>query len=352
MKHKGLSILAAGAIVATSLTPLANVSAWTVSPEYGSAEYYYTRQISGVSGPVTAGFTYTITPLDTNPASVTGTFGTVGITFDNTAPTNGKVSASEVINFSEIVFSEIGDYGFTIRETESGDPINYPVSTDSYTAWVSVRNEVDNNNVPTGNHTATLVGVTNASGNKVEAGPTNNAVVFRSGAVRTYVSIEKSVTGNSADRDECFDIAVNFAGSATGTYTLDTASTCANNPATVAASGSTTIHLKHGESATIGKKNDVSEILIGQQYSATESGATDYKTYIDGSTTDSKTSATKTTVAQDNANFGTNNKISFVNNKEVTPRTGVMLTILPFVLIAMIGTFGAFFVARSKKASE
>lgn len=72
------------------------------------------------------------------------------------------------------------------------------------------------------------------------------------------------------------------------------------------------------------------QLPIGASYSVIEEDVTDYETYIDGSTTDSKGPTTKTTVATDDSSYDSSNVTAFVNNKEIDPKTGVMLSILPF----------------------
>ena len=353
MKKK-LSILAGAAVLATSLTPLANVSAWTVSPAAGSA-VTLRREINNVATVVTNTFTYTITPGASNPGTVTGLPATTTIVFNNANPSGGKVAGSVDLSFASAVFSALGDYTFVITETGSTDAVNYPTSTDSYTAYVSVRNELSGG-VPTGNHVAVLGWVSETtSGDKLTTFTGNNSeALFDGGVVRTYVSVSKSVTGNAAEIDQCFELKVNFTGVVGVNFDFESETTCTGNPASVSGNGATSIYLKHGDVAYLGGNGSsiASEIPIGVEWSVVEQGASDYETYIDGSTTNSKTSATKTTALATSANFDSTNRIAVVNNKESAPNTGVVLSILPFVIIAMIGIFGAAYVAKTKKVTE
>jgi hypothetical protein len=355
MKHKRLSILAAGSLLATTLMPFANVSAFSpaVSPAAGS-KYTIVREITGVTAPVTNTFTYTIAPSDSNPETVSGLASSATIAFNNVAPTDGKVSAHADINFAAAQFTKVGDYTFTITETGTTDADNYPLSTNSYTAYVSVRNITGAGNVPTGDHQAILGGVSiTNSGNKLETVEgSNSEVIFTKAANSTYISLSKKVTGNDANEDECFAFAIAMDGPAGTNFAFNSASTCTGNPATVAGNGTTTVYLKHNESATIGNVNSTYQIPINIDYTITEQGATDYTTYIDGSTTAAKATSTKTTVAADATDFTAKNTTSFVNNKEAAPHTGVVLSILPFIIIAMIGIFGAAYVAKTKKVTE
>ena len=352
MKKK-LSILAGAAVLATSLTPLANVSAWTVSPATGSA-VTLKREINNVSSAVTNTFTYTITPGTSNPGTVTGLPATTTIVLNNVAPTGGKVVGSVNIDFTTAVFNALGDYTFVITETGSSDSVNYPTSTDSYTAYVSVRNEMSGT-VPTGNHVAVLGWVSETAGNKLTTYTgTNSEAVFAGGAVRTYAVVSKNVTGNAAEIDQCFELAVTFTGAAGANFDFESDTTCTGNPSTVSGNGSTSIYLKHGDIAYLGGNGSTiaSEIPVGITWSVAEQGASDYETYIDGSTTNSKTSATKTTAIATAQTFNDTNRINVVNHKESAPNTGIVLSILPFVIIAMIGIVGAAYVAKTKKVTE
>jgi len=362
MKYKIFPVVVASVIATTVLTSATDVSAWTVKAEEGSASYTITREISDVYSNVTNTFTYTITPKDT---SATGAPTSATIEFSDATPIDGKVTATSTIDFSDIIFSATGNYGYTITETASSDVDNYPLSTNSYTAWLSVRNEVDETTgVPTGNHAVTFSGFTindgsSDDGSKVEneSGSVATGVTFTASAVRTYTTVKLTTTGNSADANECFDLDITYDDSVSTTYTLTTESTCADNPSTVAANGTTTIHLKHNDIATIGIMETsesnaiVYEIPLGVEFSLVEQGATDYTTYIDGKESETKTSATKITVAIDDDDFDVQNTISVVNEKEITPRTGVVLSVLPFVLITMIGVAGAIYVAKTKKSN-
>ena len=355
MKHKKLSILTAiGAMFAVALAPLANVSAWTVSPAEGNGSIVtIKREIKNASTIVTNTFTYSISAASTgNPAAVSGYPTSAQIAFTNAAPTDNTVVGSADIDFSTAVFNKVGDYTFIISETGTTDATSFPLSAKTYEVVISVRNET-NNGVPTGNHVATLgaVTLTGASTKLSTIQGANSLVIFDASVVRTYVTVKKQVTGNNADEDLCFAIQVTFTGNANVGYSLS-GSSCPDQPASVDGNGSTIIFLKHNETATIGKSGSISEIPIGATFKVVEQGATDYETFIDGSTTNSKTSAIKTVAAIDSDTFDATNRITVVNNKETAPRTGVIFSVLPFIIIALIGIFGAAYVAKTKKVTE
>ncbi len=353
MKRKALSIVTSIAIVALALIPFANSSAWTVRPA-GAILYTLTREINEVTDNVTNTFTYTVTPLASNPAAVTGVPATTTIEFDDVAPVMGKAVKTGTVNFSATEFSQLGLYGFTITETGSTDEEKYPLSSNVYTAWISVSNVTDDNNNPTGNHVALLTGVTNPDGDKVEAGAVNNRVIFRTGTERTYIEVSTNTSGNSADRNECFKLNIQFTGDTEGEYEITSNTTCDNDPKVfgiegIRGNGTTTIYLRHGDVATIGTEETKYQIPVGLEYVVSEEGADDYKTFFDGSETNSKASATKVTVGVDDPDFEIANKTSIMNNKHVTPRTGIVLENLPYAIIAFIGIAGIILVAKNKK---
>ena len=361
MKNKRLPIITAGATLATVLMPLANVSAFTpaVYPAANTNIYTIKREIAGANTKVTNTFTYTITPAANNPATVTA-LPTPTISFTDVEPA-AVISATAEIDFHSVGFTKVGDYYFTITETASSNSANYPVSTDSYIAYVSVRNVTGANGALTGEHEALIGDVRVTGGNKVnDYTGSDTEVVFDGGITRTYVEIAKTVTGNAADQDECFefDLTFTYAAAVGVNYDFTTASTCTGNPSSVSGNGTTKVYLKHGDTATVGVNSATNpasyEVPIGSTWSIKENGAATYNTYFDGSDTISsnKTSATKTTVNVGDTNFNANNKIAIKNDKESAPSTGVVFSILPFIIIAMIGIFGAAYVAKTKKVTE
>ncbi len=354
MKAKKLSILAAGAaVVATALVPIANVSAWDVSPADGTV-IYIRRNINNVSGNVTNTFEYTITPLGTNPeGGATNVPTSASIYFNNVASVDGVATYTGEIDFSSARFSKIGDYGFVITETSSDDASNYPKSSDNYTAWISVRNHVTDGVID--GHVATLGMVGDKNDSKVAGvdDPATTEAIFSAQVVRTYITVDKTVTGTAGDQDKCFDFTINFYNHSDLNYSFYADTDCEGNPSTIPGEGATHFYLKHGETATIGYYNNTAkQIPVGANYYITENEASDYDTYIDGSDSTSKSSSTKTTVADGDPDFNVANVTHFKNEKNEGAKTGAILSIIPFVIIALVGIAGAAYVAKTKKVTE
>ncbi len=355
MKRKTLSIIATAIIFAIALIPFANANAWTVSPS-GETYYVLAREINSVADNVTNTFTYSVTTDSSNPAEVTGYPTTATVVFNNVKPKANKVTSTGKIDFSSAVFTEIGNYGFKVKETNSSNP-DFRLSKDEYTIWIAVRNATDSNGAVTGEHIATLTGVSDKNGNKVPVDPSDDRIYYGDGEERTYIEVTAFAKGNSADPNECFRIDVHFAIQSGADYTVNTNSKCMDGLAYQSFSGFSveniiTVYLKHDEKATIGIDNGFYQIPLGLEYAIVEHGAKDYKTYIDGSETDSKSSDVKMTVGINDPQFETSNKRTVLNVKEITPKTGLDQSILPFIVIAAIGALGALFIVKSKHPAK
>ncbi len=296
-----------------------------------------TRNVKDVTNPVTNTFGYTITADTNNPGTVTGYPTTASIAFNAVEPNSTSHIATQTtpLDFSGATFSELGDYKFVVREVSSTDSTTYPASTDYYTVLVSVRNELDANNKPTGNLVATLVSqaLVNDTTEKAD-------IVFPADSKFSKMSVSKSVTGDLADTEEYFKFKVNINGTTGDKYVISGQdATVTYGGASVSTSTTYTvgqdnyIYLKDGQTATIGyiENGELCQIPIGTTYSIVEQGATDYKTYVDGSTTNSKSSASKT-IKQSALENGT----SIVNNKETEPLTGVLFSIAPYAIIVVL----------------
>lgn len=325
-----------------------------------STTWTITRHVNDVTNPVTATFNYTVTAASTNPATVDLTGVAPTVVFNAAAPTNGTATQTGTLDLSNVVFSEVGDYEFTISETSVTPAGSYPLDSDVYHVYVSVRYKVDTNNVPDNDVLiATLVEQAHKN-----SGTTKEAIVFESSPVRTAIEISKSVTGNLASTSEYFKILVNIAGGTNGdTYAITGQSYTGTGVQSVYTVGQTNyVWLKHNETVTIGKttvnSKDVYQLPVDVDYALTEQDATDYKTYIDASTTDNKATSGKKTAELDvDAQSGAvsipaANKTSFKNNKESDVITGIFISILPFVVLVAMAAAGIYAVRKTANVKE
>ena len=339
------------ALAATTIIPVAGVFATTATYDGTNNIVTLQRTVSGVSNPVTNTFTYTITNTDKpDGATVTGAPTSASIAFSNQAVSDGSAVKTTTVDFSTADFSKPGDYTWTISETGTGNAANYPIDTadNDYTVIISVRNVLDNNNVPTGAYTGTLI-LKNKSGNKVDTATWTSRASF------TYISATATTTGNLAETDQCFAYTLNIpaAGSVSAgdTFTIDNTSTCTGSDTTVTAGTPATIYLKHGDLVTVGQAEGVNELPVGASYTWTKASdtSTGYTNKIDGATA---STTTKTAVDVADSAFNTNNKTAFENNKDADPQTGIITNIWFYIILLTIGAFGIFFILARRKNEE
>ncbi len=312
----------------------------------GDTTVTVTKTLEGITNPVSVTFGYQVTAAEGNPAAVSGTLPlTASIVFNNAAPNeDDEVIGTTEVDFAGLSFPKVGDYKFIISEVSTTNSTLYPISNDKYYLYVSVRNGEGDTLVATVAQQGILT--TDETQTKVD-------VVYPSPVNLTYITVEKRVTGNMADKTEYFKFKVNIEGGNTGdTYTIigqDTNVTYNGStfaaPTTYTVGQDNYVYLQHGQTATIGLyKNSIPQIPVNVKYSFVEQDASTYETYVDGSTTKSKTSAEKTTVLT-----AANNKTTFVNNKEEATFTGVVVTIAPYVAVVAIAALGIVVVKKSKR---
>lgn len=303
------------------------------------------RSVTGASSPVTNTFTYTVTADSGNPATATGVpTGTHTIVMSAQALSGTTATKTTSISFAGAKFPKPGDYVYTITETNTSDANTYPRDTsNSYTVKVSVRN-----------HTATdfstamdaTILLFNGTGTSATKKSDNSTVTFTKAAAYKTITLAKTVEGTMAETDAEFPFTITIKGGLAGDkYTISGGvSPTGCTVASSATSCNLTVSLKHGQTATI------SGVRLGQTYTFSETGNTTtnkYQTFINGSTTNSKSLASDLTVAATNANTVKN-----VYNQAVL--TGIVTRYLPYVLVVAIAIAGIVFVVirNSKKAKE
>ena len=316
-----------------------------------------TREITNVKNYVNAYFVYELIEDVNNPDYV---FNLPSVT---TLYVSGRVdietntiSGTIDLDFSEAEFSKLGDYKFILREIESSDNINYPIDENhEYYIYVSVRNEL-NNNIPTGRLVATLA----LQARNHDEGEKAN-ILFTNDAVRTYIEISKTVTGNLADVDEYFKFIVNIDGELGDQYQisgLDGIITyhgeeVINQPRYIVWDDEEiAIYLKHGQTARIGvDSNGLYEIPINITYTVEEVDATDYSTTVDE--IEGKQSLEKYTgILLEGGLLQDSNHTDIVNHKESEVLTGITLAIIPAVIMIVMLFGGALIMKKIKKNSN
>ena len=148
------------------------------------------------------------------------------------------------------------------------------------------------------------------------------------------LTISKTVGGNMGDQSKEFAFTATLSGE---DYTFDGVTYSINNGETQSAGPGTecTFNLKHGDSITF------IDLPIGATFTVTETSYSEsgYVTTVDGETRSSKT----ITLAE------TNSGIAFVNRKDVTVDTGVLLDTLPYILILCVVAVGSVLLIKKRR---
>ncbi|MBQ3435699.1 MAG: hypothetical protein IJH13_01620 [Bacilli bacterium] len=383
--------------------------------------------IHNIAGPITAYREYYLYEYfgSYNQAATA----TINYTASDTI-TNYQQTKSTIMNLSTLTFTKPGDYKYFIDYDNLYDSndrnIDYfayfHAEEPLYIATVSVRNVLDENGVPTGNFTATLILEVCTHNEQTDedectkVNPSSGTLYadYDYGARPNkfgYIELSKTVTGIGADTTKYFPFTININNDpTTGTYTypLDTSGwtypitgidasvtyngNTINNPTTITVGTPTTIYLKHGQTAIIGQVtsggNTFDAIPIGRcqgTYNTNpDSGgsgggitsAYDYSKIpnakklasIDGGTC----YGSYYTIEEDRGDYapefrvgsgslesgyyvyakGINNgtnSVEFLNNKEMSPVTGLIFTILPYVILIGVGVGGTLLFMSLKK---
>lgn len=315
-----------------------------------------TREIEGVTNPVVNTYTYSVTAAATNPAAVTNLPANFTIEFDGSETITGnKVTKTATLDMSGIVFNQVGDYGFIIKEISSSNPTIYTLDATEWYAYVSVRYVTEDGTV-SGTPTATIEATLAPQGKAGNTGAKAD-VVFNSSAAFTNISISQDLTGNLADINEYFPVTVDFVNGdiangtqlvVLGAHSTDGTATVNSSTATVT-DGSFTIYLKHGQDVTIGltdtSASGLQQLPVGLEYEITLT-ANGYKIYVDDATSSVNNAVTveKTTVSN-----AAENATSFTSNKEANPLTGFFVNYWPFILLIALGAAGMYIIRKTSK---
>jgi len=352
--------VAAATLAIASIFPVANT--WANTAEYtGPSTITLSHEVSNVTNAVTNDFTYTITnTVKPDGATVSGAPTTATVSFNNVTPVDNKAKASTSINFANADFSKVGDYTFTITESTSTDATNYPIdaSKNDYSAIVQVRYYTDpTTNVADTSRYVAYIALENKDGDKIGSHTDSTLdATWGSAAARTYFQIGTTTTGNLSDPSTCFAYEISIpAGNgvtAGDEFAINSSTSCTGGATSVTAGTPATIYLKHGDSATVGQNGTTNQLPVGASYTITKTDTTDeYKTYIDGSTTESRT-ITKTTVPITDTNFASTSLTEIENNKNTDPMTGIVTNVWTYIILMIVGFFGFILLARRKKDDE
>ena len=273
-------------------------------------------------------------PVTKGPADAVGN-GSVSFTADTTkdTDTNSNYTQKVKLTFNVAKFTAPGIYKYTVTEVkpETGaiDGVDY--DTDARILYVYVRNNATKNGYEV--YGAAMVNGSNKSDTITNAYATNT------------LTVKKTVTGDQGDANKEFTFTVKVKGSnAAEKYVISVPSDNTGNvnvPAVVIGNESTvTFTLKSGQQAVIYglSENDeytVEEVTPGEGYTSTLATTSD--------PANSKMKGESEEVASDKI-------VEFVNNRDSSPVTGVIMNIAPYVLMVALAGGIAFFFLRRRNA--
>ena len=264
----------------------------------------------------------------------------------------GDVSATSATGTATITlptYTKPGIYSYTITEKDGEyDGIQYDMTARVLYVYVNNNNEVYAVTAKKGNDTTTLIG------NKDNATAAKNNLTFVNDYSQTSTEggthnliIKKELTGSQSYADDTFKFDVTVEGAVGEQYLLKYSDTTKQDQTlTVGQDGSATvtIQLKKDETATIYGLSPEDKFEVEEQ-SNTLGYTLDKVTVNDA----------KVTVAEGETLSGTgkvtegknDQEVVFVNNKEASTPTGVIMNIAPYALMLVLaGGIAVFFLRR------
>ena len=215
-------------------------------------------------------------------------------------------ATAKTATFGEITYKAAGTYEYTITEVNDGVPgVTY--DTTPHRAVVTVTAD------SAGKLTATV-----KYDGKASLTVTNT---YESG----FLVIEKTVTGNLADKNKYFTFKITL--NVDGSYPYEVSN---GKTGTIRSGG--TIQLKHGESVII------RDLPAGCKYQVTESDSYGYRTYSSGDS--------------GRIGRGSTSTAGFINSRSTAPATGerdYLNLSLSTMLLSGLGMIATFFSGRKRK---
>lgn len=319
------------------------------------------------------GVTYTKADMPMPASGVTGTGDARKATVSISSFTNSadNLSKSGTAAFGDISFTTPGIYTYKLTEVPGTVPgITYDQTVRYVNVYVD--NVVDANGNVTLNNNGTpwvtvsgitvwkgtnqlgaVTGDTSAKDKVTDSGTVTASFTNTFGnTANSRLEVSKTVKGAAGNTNEQFSFLFTTSNTSTLAYQVfngSTAVTDAGKSGTIANNG--TFTLKNGETVHI------YGLAADDTYTITEQGAADYKTSISGSSG----STDAITIAEDNKTAGVQtykldkaDAQTFTNTKGITPPTGIMMDVLPFVVLVIFAGAAALylFIRKSRRSQR
>ena len=262
---------------------------------------------------------------------------------EETVTGNGTLNTAD-FSFDPITFTDEGKFVFNITEklpngVTKENPVSGGIRYDTHTTVVTVKVTKGDDNILN----AVVTSYKNAEGS------TDNKAVFKN----TYESLTlaKTVSGNIGDKGKEFEFEIRLTDkdgvdlpngmySYTGCTVVDGVTAPADGTISLV-NGKATVTLEHGQSVTIiGLPTDA-------KYTIVETNAEAYTTTITANPTDNINKDSRTVSGNLSANATTT--ITYNNERESGPITGIFLDNLPWILALCFVLFGGSALYLSKK---
>ncbi|MBQ3435782.1 MAG: BspA family leucine-rich repeat surface protein [Bacilli bacterium] len=299
-----------------------------------------------------------VSPPSTSPSGGITATATISFNGNETVSNSYTATKSTTINLANLglTFTEPGNYEFKVNEIVTSNNA-YPITSDTYTIVITVRNELNANNRPTGNLEATFV-IKDSNDNKV------NTMSFSAPKDESkfgHIELTKKVKGLMGSITKYFEFSVQIddaASNACSSYSgnekypvsgVDSGHYSAAEVTKCKSGTKDSLSLKHNQTAIIGQftynNNTYDSISIDDYYKIIESAESDYTTTFkinSGSTTSGRDTGSK-------AITHSGKIVTFYNQREGSPLTGLILTILPYLILVGIGIGGVLLYKNRKE---
>ncbi|MBQ3436011.1 MAG: BspA family leucine-rich repeat surface protein [Bacilli bacterium] len=279
----------------------------------------------------------------------------VPLTFDGSDTVSNTYTVSGLFNLDlnsltrlKMPITDVGTYTLKVKEVGTATDL-YPVDEDNeYTIVIQAENILDNNDRPTGDYNATFVIMDDNDTKKQKMAFAEPKDESRFG----HIELTKTIKGIMSDPTKYFDFSIQVDDRPTYTCTdysgsekypisgVDSGHYSAAEVTKCKSGTKDTISLKHGQTATIGQftynNNNYDAISTDDYYKIIEGTESDYTTTFKINN-GSATSGSDTGL---NSISNSGNVVTFYNQKEGSPVTGIILTILPYLILIGIGIGG------------
>ena len=303
-----------------------------------------TSQIQGISNPLSNTFTYKIEEVGQNLGQVNDYPKELAITITDFDQETNIAKEEVELDFSNVSYKKPGDFEYLLKEVSSTDEETFSHSEQEYKIYVSVRNQ-----------NGILVPIVSKQGMNIEKNEKED-IVFNHAANYTYLKISTKVDGKTAlenDQNTYFKYRLSIQGLIGDRYIIDgqdkeiiyngeTIQTDSYYEVKEDGDNFIFIYMKHNQTITIGKKEDIFQIPVGISYSIQKIDGLKWDTSIDG--IDGITTSKNVSLEE--------NITTFTHKRDTDIAiTGLFMSYIPLVLLLLI-TIGSITLIKRMRVRE